>query len=286
MRWKIEKTGKTVATLTIQAERNRAWEQRILLTADRHFDNVLSNRSLQEKHLREARDLYGAPVVDLGDCFCAMQGRNDKRSDKSHVRPENMTADYFGSLVRSGAEFFKPYASSLALLGQGNHESSILKHNEIDLTSCLVDSLQANGSPVVAGGYRGWLRIKLEASTQRQSFDLYYTHGTGGSSPVTKGTIRTNRRASYIDADIICAGHIHEAWTVELCRVGLTHHGKEMVKDQLHICIPTYKEEFTDEPGGFHHEKEGPPKPLGAWWLVFFFDQDEERFKVTCQRAK
>jgi hypothetical protein len=121
---------------------------------------------------------------------------------------------------------------------------------------------------------------------QRGTFRLYYTHGSGGSAPVTKGTIRTNRRASYISADIIAGGHIHEAWALELCRVGINDRGVEQVKDQLHLCIPTYKEEFTDKADGFHHEKEGPPKPLGAWWLKFKWDTKAHTYKFDYMRAK
>jgi hypothetical protein len=122
------------------------------------------------------------------------------------------------------------------------------------------------------GGYRGRLRIMLKGPAgDRKTYRLYYTHGTGGSAPVTKGIIRTNRRASFVDADIICAGHIHEAWCLELCRVAVNDVGVEQVRDQVHLCIPTYKEEFTHESSGFHHEKEGAPKPLGAWWLRFYW---------------
>lgn len=62
--------------------------------------------------------------------------------------------------------------------------------------------------------------------------------------------------------------------------------GKEAVSDQLHLCVPTYKEEFTKLGTGFHHEKEGSPKPLGGWWLRFFWDGTKEKFMYEYTRAK
>jgi hypothetical protein len=285
MQWKVEQTSATVATIRVTATRAKSWEQWILLSADRHMDHPLSNLPLQKRHLELAVEREAA-CIDCGDLLCGMQGKHDPRGKKGDIRPENDRDDYYDSLIDSTADFLKPYAANIALLGKGNHELSIKKHRETDLTRRLVRRLNGFGSPALVGGYRGWVRFNLTAANQGQSINLYYTHGSGGNSPVTKGVIRTNRRAAYVDADIIVAGHIHEAWQVELCRVGLTALGNESVSDQLHLCIPTYKEEFTGESEGFHHEKEGPPKPIGAWWLRFFYDKSVERFRVEAVRAK
>jgi hypothetical protein len=275
-----------VTTLRFQFVRNAQWEQWILLRSDAHDDNPLSNRKLQRKHLDQALE-RNAPVCDFGDLFCAMQGRNDRRRERGHIRDGEDKPDYWGELIRGRFDFLAPYSSVLALFGQGNHETGVLKNCEIDLTRALVDRLNDRGSPAVMGGYRGWLRIMFgTCDRRRQSFKLYYTHGGGGSAPVTKGVIRTNRRASYIDADIIVGGHIHESWSMELCRIALSGMGVEYVKPQQHICIPTYKEEFTGLGNGYHHENERPPKPLGAHWLRFFWDRSDETIKFEDVRAK
>ena len=288
MTWEIEETETGIATLKVASSRRTDWEQYILLTSDVHFDNPHCRQDLFRRHAQMAVE-RNAPIMSFGDFFCGMQGRNDPRSEKGHTREENNTTDYFGSLIRSGHDFLKPYANQMAILSKGNHETKLQKHSEIDLTRAVTDRLRDIGSPVICGGYRGWVRIMLmggETSNQRQTFRLYYTHGSGGSAPVTKGVIRSNRRASYIDADIIVGGHIHEAWAMELCRVALTDQGREVVNDQLHLCLPTYKDEFLGTVDGFHHEKEGGPKPLGAWWLRLYFSRPDERYVVDFARAK
>lgn len=285
MTWSAEQVEETVVSLKIGAQRVKSWEQWVLLTSDVHLDNPLCNRQLYKKHLERAKE-RNAPILDFGDFFCAMQGRKDPRHEKGHVLPENNTGDYYGSLIRSNYEFIAPYVSQWALLGRGNHESSILKHSELDLTRAIVDRINDNGGAAVAGGYRGWIMFRITGGRHQQTFRMYYTHGSGGSAPVTKGVIRTNRRASFIDADIIVGGHIHESWALELCRVGVNEAGKEAVSDQLHLCVPTYKEEFTNLGTGFHHEKEGAPKPLGGWWLRFFWDAQKGKFGYEYMRAK
>ena len=100
---------------------------------------------------------------------------------------------------------------------------------------------------------------------------LHYSHGAGGGGPVTKGVIKTARKAVYLpDPHIVISGHIHESWKVDLMRLRLgktgTYHDK-----QTHLCIPTYKEEFKDGYDGWHVERGAPPKPIGAYWLRLFY---------------
>lgn len=284
-KWSVEKTDETVVTLRVDADRTKSWEQWMLLTSDVHFDNPLCRRDLYRRHLDQALE-RNAPNLDFGDFNCAMQGRKDPRHEKGHTLPENNTTDYFGSLIRGSSDFLEKYRKILALRGIGNHESAITKHSEIDLTRAIVDRLNDKGGTAILGGYRGWVMIRITSGKVQQTFRMYYTHGSGGSAPVTKGVIRTNRRAAFVDADIIVGGHIHEAWALETPRVGVTSAGKELVKDQFHLCVPTYKEEFTNLGTGFHHEKEGAPKPLGGWWLRFFYDTSAEKFSVEYMRAK
>lgn len=281
--WVVEQTKPTVTTIRIPIKRNADWEQWALISADRHVDNPKSHLALQRRHLEQAKE-RGAFVIDLGDLFDAMQGRSDRRAAKCDLHQDHKTNDYLGEIIRSAVDLFTPYADQMAILGLGNHETAILKHMELDLTRQLVDHLQARGSQVVRGGYRGWVRL---AFGRRQTLNLCYMHGSGGAAPVTKGVIRTNRRAVvYPDADIVVAGHIHEAWAFPINRVRLSDMGREYKDEQLHLCIPTYKDEIIDQGEGFAVEGEHSPKPLGAWWLRFFWSSEKERVEFEYMRAK
>lgn len=287
MMWSVEETGPTVQTIRIAMGRNREWSQWALLTADRHLDNPHSNRAMQKRHLDQAVE-RGAFVVDLGDLFCAMQGRNDRRSSKSALGKEHAVDDYYDELVRGAVTFFDPYKEHIAVLGTGNHETSVLRHGETNLSRRLVERLQDRGSPVVLGGYRGWIRLMFEGASggMRKTFNIAYSHGSGGSAPVTRGVIRTNRRSVvFPDADTFLSGHIHERWAVEVPRIRLSDMGKELKDEQVHLSIPTYKDEIVDQGNGWAVEGEHSPKPLGAWWLRFFWDRGENRVRFEYTRA-
>jgi len=252
------------------------FEQWFLLTSDRHWDSVHSDRAMQKRHLDEAvaRDAW---IIDIGDLFDAMQGRFDKRGSKSSVRPEHQTADYFTSLVETAVDFFAPYARNILVMGTGNHETAVVKNHEINLTWHLARQLNAeHGGNIHLGKYAGWVKLQARQGERRyiKPLKIYYSHGSGGSSPVTKGVIQTNRRAVYLpDADIVLSGHIHQHWLVPISRERLNDAGNVSIDQQMHVSLPSYKRVSRRE--GWEVEKGFAPGPLGGVWLrVFMFDEE------------
>lgn len=286
MSYKVSRTG-LVTKVWVTYE--GTLEQRFLLTADRHWDNPHSDHALQVKHLEQARK-HGAGVVDLGDFFCAMQGKFDKRSDKSTLRPEHQREDYFDALVETATEFFSPYADLFVRIGEGNHETAVQKRHETNLIQRVVKSLnRATGSKIHHGGYTGWVQFHFidTGSHREQQVNLWYTHGYGGGGPVTKGTIQTNRRAVYMpDAQVIATGHIHEDWNLTLNRVRMTKDGRPYKECQIHVQVPSYKDEWGEGEGGWVIEGGQPPKPIGARWLLFRKEAGDSRVLYDSLRAE
>jgi len=270
--WSAERPSRAVLDINVDMTRNREWEQWVLLTSDRHHDNPKTKRELEYAHLAECRQRNGL-TFDAGDFFCAMQGKYDKRSDKSSVREEHQVNDYLDALVRTTVDDFAPYADMMAGVARGNHEDSILKNHETDLIERFTQSISdKSGSKVHSMGYTGWVRFRFFDGPFRKTVKLWYTHGYGGGGPVTLGTIQHNRKQIYLpDADIILGGHIHERWTLERARLRLTDAGRTVHDFVTHITNPTYKEEYGDGFGGWHISRGGPPKPVGATWLRFFW---------------
>lgn len=270
-----------IVRVPVEFKRNRDWEQWFLLTSDRHFDNPASDQALQLRHLDQAKE-RNAKVIDIGDFFCAMQGKYDPRGTKSDVRPEHNRDDYLDALVESALAMFLPYSSLFLLIGKGNHELALLKRLETDLTKRLVSGLNATGANIELGGYRGWIRLLFRCGTFVQTINIYYTHGANSNAPVTKGILQTGRRSVFLpDADIILSGHIHESWCFPLYRARLSQKDREYMDKQLHIQLPTYKDEFFGKQSNFHHINSRPPKPIGGWWLKFYFDNLTNRIKFT-----
>lgn len=225
----------------------------LTLISDVHFDNPHCRRDILTTILEESISKNFA-ICSFGDWFCAMQGSGDKRAHKEGVREENRKDDYLGSLVDCSAEFLKPYASRVAIFAPGNHETSVLKRSEYDLTGRLCKALG-----IQKGGYAGFIEFRGKT--------IYYHHGHGGGGEATRGTIQATRRSVYIpDADILVSGHIHEAWILVSQQVKVADSGISL-RPQYHVSIPTMKDEFSLE-GGYHLEKGRPPKPLGCAFLI------------------
>lgn len=253
------------------------WEQWYLLRSDAHWDNPDSNWDLQKAHLDEAVERK-AGVLDFGDLFCAMQGKWDKRSSKEKLRPEHQAYDYLDALVRTAADWHQPYAHNWVAQGLGNHETSILKRHETNLTERWCQTLRdRTGAPMLITGYSGWVQFLFKVSTQRHSKNLWHIHGYAGGGQVTKDMIQANRQQVYVEnADIMVSGHTHDQWSMRFERTSLNSAGNVVRKNAVYIKCPTYKDEYKTGEGGWHIETGKPPKPLGAYWLRFFVGTEKK----------
>ena len=272
--------------LTVRFEDiSSGWEQWVLLSADRHHDNIYCNRTLEKAHLEQAKERE-ALILDFGDVFCAMQGKYDPRASKDVLREEDKVDDYLDAIVRHAEADYAPYADNWALMGRGNHDQNILKRHGVDIVNSLVDRLRdKHGSDVRCGGYGGWIRFMFKYHrTSQQSIRLKYHHGAGGGGPVTKGVIQTNRQAVYLrNADIVVNGHTHDAWIVPISNEGLSETGVVKRGMTHFVRTPGYQDEYFKSEGIKGHVQESwqPPKPIGAVWLRFWMERDEILFETT-----
>ena len=252
----------------LELDRN---ETRLAILSDLHWDNPKCDRDMLKRHLDYCLK-ENIPVMIVGDLFCLMQGKGDRRGNKSDIRPEHNNAKYLDSIVETAVEWFSPYASILTVLGYGNHETAIIKYQETDLLQRFVDLMNyKNKSNIFTGGYGGWMVIKKEIKTNTSiTKTLKYFHGSGGGGIVTKGAINLTRALeTYENMDVFVMGHIHENSSRNDVRDAVQYNtGKrtyELIQKEIHLAITgTYKEEYVDGFGGWHVERGAPIKPLGG----------------------
>ena len=248
---------------------------KVLFIPDIHFDNPKCRRDLLKKDLDEALEI-GARVVIPGDLFCLMQGNYDPRKSKSDIRPQHNVSNYIDAVIEEAIEWFGPYAEILDVIGDGNHETNILKRQETNVLERFVSGLNIAHkptSPVAHGGYGGWYIINISYGGSNIPFKVKYFHGSGGGSPVTKGTIQHNRMAAQIEgADAIVMGHVPDDYEVTHSVETLTGLYRVVSKEIIMFRCSTYKDEYFNlkrgpGSGGWHTERGGGPKPLGGRWL-------------------
>jgi hypothetical protein len=276
----FEHDNRNVATVRFEAC-NSGREFWVLLRSDAHHDNPHCDQALEKKHLEQAKE-RGAAIIDNGDLFCVMQGKFDKRSDKSAIRPEHQKGDYLDRLVNTAAEFYQPYADNIVVLSHGNHETAIKNRHETDLTERLVQLINSGAKTnIQAGGYGGYVRFLFSRNNQRMSRVLKRYHGTGGGGPVTRGVIQTNRMAvMFPDADIILTGHTHDEWVLPIQRERINDAGRIYLSPQIHARVPGYKDAWGDGMNGWEVEKMLGPKPIGSKWLKFTVRSDDVEMEI------
>lgn len=276
-KWFFRESNRNVHVIEIELPKVGD-EQWVLLQSDVHWDNPKCDREKLKEHLDLALK-RNAPVIDAGDFFCAMQGKFDRRSSKKDILPEHCDGDYLDALVRTAADWLKPYKKILTVRGVGNHESAIYKNHETDLTERLCERMRGFGAVARRGGYSGFVRFAIRYGGRcNRTYKLWYFHGSGGGGPVTRGVIQTNRHAVYVaDADICLTGHTHDTWAMPIQRIRLNTADVIEQFRQVHVRGAGYKEEFRDGHGGWHVERGGPPKPKGAWWVRFHYPRGRKR---------
>lgn len=278
--YKVEKTSRAVITVRFD-DIASGWEWWVLLRSDAHHDAPACDREMEEEHLAKAKERH-ALIFDFGDLFDAMQGKFDPRRNFDDVRPEDVGVDYYDRIVKHAADFYAPYAEDWVMFGRGNHEIAVLDKCNTDITSQLSALLNVNlpeGRKTMVGGYGGWVRFMFNVQkTVKQSINMKYFHGSGGAAPVTQGVIQTNRQQVYLpDADIVVNGHTHTSFDVGLPRERLTMAGNVDHDIVRHLRIPGYKNAYGDGTSGWDVERGMSPKPLGCFWIRFFYNGEQKR---------
>lgn len=254
-------------------------ELKMLLISDVHIDAKDCDRKMLIRHLTEAKEV-GAKVFIFGDLFDCMGGKYDKRTNKADLRPEYQVNNYFDAIVSDAAEILRPFAGTIAVIGDGNHEISVRERHETDLIENLIHRLNPD---IIHAKYSGFIRVFLSMKEgHRSAYTIYYNHGVGGNAPASRGVLQTGRRQESREADIYVSGHNHNSW--DMLRPKYVLNGQCVIErvEPEHLNMGTYKNEMLT--GGYADMREFPPAVLGGYWLTFLFKNRKYMFETL--RAK
>ncbi len=248
-----------------------------LLMSDTHIGTRSSDHAMIIHDLESAR-AANARVLLNGDVFDAICP-TDKRFDLACLHPDiRGEKDLTNAIVNMAFELLRPYADLFDVIGIGNHEEAWIKYNHSDPVRQLIDLLNREKSvvkPIKHGSFDGWIRTSFDIPNVRKQVlhKLYYYHGTGGDSPVTKGTIDFNRKGRNFSYDCLTFGHKHNlAITVESI-LDLTSKGNMIQKKQLNLQTASYYQNYSEDDGGhpldysYAESKAHAPKPMGGIFL-------------------
>lgn len=260
--------------ITVAIEDRPQINTNVYLISDAHYDSIVCDRDALKNHLDKALQ-ENALIIIGGDWFDAMQGRFDPRRNLNELRPEYRTEKYLDVVVEDSAGFLEPYASNIIAVLQGNHELSVRRNSNTDLTDRLVFLLRTKGSQAVTGSWNGWIKFMLKVYHSTSSIKLYYSHnGAGGQSPVTRGVLAVNRQATYEpDADIVWNGHTHTAYLLPVARERLSARGNPYYDVEWFIRTPGYKRDWEIQ-DGYIVQKGLGPNPVGCAKVNIYKEED------------
>ncbi len=281
--WIVERDSRNTYTLRFDCQ-SLKFSHDILFISDAHWDNPHCDRELLASHMRQAVE-KDCPIICVGDFFCAMQGKYDPRQSRESLRPEHARSDdYLDALVATAADWLEPYCQNLILIGQGNHETAILKRHETDLIERLASMVRMkHGGITHAGGYANWIRTMFKRSNWTYSEVIYAHHGFGGGGEMSQGKPDMLKLMMQVRADVLACGHIHRKEAFPHSYAFLSRGG--VVKQSVIHCLRlgTYKDEYQEGSGGWHIEKGRGPRPLGGYWLRYEFGRNKEIYRSAME---
>lgn len=219
----------------------------IIWISDAHFDSLKSERKFMHSILKEYPDDF---IVIGGDSVDVMQGRNDRRASKGSN--EFSRSDYFNEVeefVRK--EVHDKYKDRIIAWNRGNHDNSIINHNEIDM----IKHICKDETPI--GDISGYISVACEINGPATPKCLiYYSHQPISGGQRSKGMLSVDIvRGKYPDADIFITEHIHTSWVHPESKESIDpSHRFLNSKIQWFVQNTTLKNEFKGSRNGFHHE--------------------------------
>lgn len=244
-------------------------EVRFAFFSDVHWDSPKCDRNRLTRDLQEARRRGAIPCF-WGDTLDLMQARYDPRGHKDGVRPEHSVDRYFQSVVKDCAKYLAQFCKQMILTG-GNHESNILKRQEVDIIQMLAEELRALGVEVLVGDYSGWVQVTIMRTdgSAKQSEWIQWHHGKGGNAKRSKGVLMVDlNQKENPDAAVSVEGHIHQKWVVPVTVRRINHTSRKVTRKRtLHIQCGTYKK--MDYTAGWEAEKGFFEPVLGGWFVTF-----------------
>lgn len=250
-----------------------------LLMSDLHLGSINADHDAIIRQLQRAKD-YGARVLINGDVFDAI-GPKDRRFDLVTLHPQvQRQKDLAAAIVKMALDILMPYKDIIDIIGIGNHEESWINYGYNDPVRRVIEEMQREGSKVKHGSFWGYIKtsFKVEGHRKRPKHKLLYLHGTGGDSPVTKGTIDFNRKGRNWVYDALTFGHKHNLVCSVDQMADVSDSGKYTERHQLNLQTGSYYRNYrqlTDAEVldySYAARSAHPPKPIGG---VFLFLRPE-----------
>ena len=261
-----------ITNRTEHSELNQPWFR--LLCSDLHLGSACADHDSIISQLQQAKDI-DARIIINGDLFDAI-GPKDRRFDLTTLHPTVCREkDLAAAIVKMALEILMPFRDNIDVIGIGNHEETWINYGYNDPVRRVLEELGREGSKAKHGSFWGYIKTSfvVPGYRRRPKHKLLYLHGTGGDSPVTKGTIDFNRKGRNWVYDCLTFGHKHNLVCAVDQIADVSEAGKYTERKQLNLQTGSYyrnyrqlkDSEVLDQ--SYAARSAHPPKPIGGVFL-------------------
>lgn len=256
---------------------------KLLVVSDVHYDSKNCDRELLKKHFKRIK-AEGGKIIIIGDLFDVMGCKRDPRSIPGDIRPEYMKhgESYLDLVIKDMHKFLKPYAENILVMSYGNHETNIVRRNEVDVMRWLVhllnqDLKHTSEHQIELGAYQGVIHFQFNRTKQAKNGSvLYYHHGSGGGAKRSKGILNADILVAQNPfADVIVSGHDHNKWYLPYHVRTLTNQKNNWIEKKIDILrTGSYKKK--SKKFGWEIEKDFNEPTLGGWLINYEWLRNEK----------
>jgi UDP-2,3-diacylglucosamine pyrophosphatase LpxH len=238
----------------------------IFFMGDFHLDARKTDVGFIERELEKAREL-DARIILLGDIFDGIWCGDPRYMPAVSIQRLEGRNQLIRETVQYGKEFLKPYADLIDIIAIGNHEETVLKHHHYNLIQELCRELTTDDHVVNYGKRSGnaFYRFEYPNGGAVQTVKIHYTHGSGGSAPVTDGLIKMKHKKIHLEGfDIHVSGHTHtQAYAPKVAFYPSDNDAEMKERHANLICVGSYGDLIED---GWESTKEFAPQRKGGYY--------------------
>ena len=177
--------------------------------SDTHIGNGNCDEALLASDIAEVEADPNSLWVGMGDT-CEYIQRGDPRFSTGELANwiTTKTTDIAKAERERALGLFSPIKDKCLALLEGNHEWSILQHNERDVYSAFAEGL---GAENVLLGPAGFLRLVFSCKGGRAfTVRFFLTHGWWAGRYTSGTSLPLEQMTGWIDVDVIASGHSHK----------------------------------------------------------------------------
>jgi hypothetical protein len=269
--------------------------------SDLHLGAANVDEELIKDELEEAKRNNDRININ-GDIFDMILIKDVKRFQPDVLHPKLYgRKDIVNACLDMAENLLGPYANQIDMIGQGNHDLGCSKHHNVDVIKLLIERLEKHHKPshkIHYGNITGFIDYRLryvtpngqEGNGHGKRFVIYYHHGTGGGSPLNKGTIDLHKKA-WVEADLIWLGHKHTKVSTEVRTMKCPQSGVEpLIKDVRQIITGAYmdlysgqtQESIKEQGPKLNYAAESGWEPMGKGGarIVLSFGKCDQPYKI------